>query len=240
MNALLAKPNNVKVAGIGVLVLLVLVGYFFVLSPRLSKAGEIKAEKETVAEQNDSRQTEITNLTKQAEGIARGRAQAAFLTGKFPPTAAQADLFAQIRKAAADAGLAENQVGALTPSVPQSGATTGNGSAVLPGQGGGPGLASMTVSLAATGTYAQLTAFLKNLENMDRAYLVRTVSLAPGGGNATGAESFAITIDGTMFVVAAPTDPDNYEEVMKRRVAAAPAVNPNAPTADSPAASAAK
>jgi Tfp pilus assembly protein PilO len=220
----MSKARLTMVGGTLALVILVLIGWFLVLSPQMAKAGEIKEQIEVTDTQNTGLRTQIAKIEQQEAGLAEQRAFAAALASRFPATAAQAEMFSQIRTAAAKAGIGESALTALTPSVPQggTGAATGNGPVTLPGTGV-KGVASLQVGMSVTGTYTQMTKFLSTLESMPRAYLIDSISMGPGGEGS----AYTLTITGSMFALQAPVDPDDAAKVP------APSA-PTSPTAPAP------
>lgn len=81
------------------------------------------------------------------------------------------------------------------PTDPSVAATT------VPVAGAGGQLASMTVDVTVSGTKPRLIAFVRALENMDRAFLVTSINL----GGADGASS--LTLSGRMFLLPELVDP---------------------------------
>ena len=215
-----SKVMKTKVIGGLVLFVLVVGGWFAVVNPRLSHISQIQSQISDEQAKDQSIQTQIAGLERKKAALPQERLIAAALQKRFPPTAAQPELFASIQQAAVRAGIPANAVSSVTPSAPT--AVVGTGTGVTPpqaapgvpasGAGAHPGsvtlstasggnVATMTVAVSVTGSIDQIHAFLSNLENMPRAYLIDSVSVTSAGKACT------VNITGTMFVMAAPVDP---------------------------------
>jgi len=81
---------------------------------------------------------------------------------RIPPIADEPGLIQLLNGAAVSAGI---ELVSLTPSTPVFDATTG--------------LSTITVAVAATGSYFDITQFLYNIETLPRAAVVTTLTLAP-------------------------------------------------------------
>ena len=218
--------NRVKqtylIGGVAVLVV-ALLSWFFLVSPRMAQAGEIGERRAVTEQQNAASEARIIGLTKQKEGLVDERVIANALAMKFPPTADQATLFRQVLVAAQKAGIPEKNITALGPAAPVlGGPSTG---AKLPGGGAEPAadaggktdggtkpavaakaaenMATMAISFNATGTYTQMIDMLKNLEDLPRSFLITQVNLSSGE-----AGKFTIAIQGNMYVHREIPDPE--------------------------------
>lgn len=226
----MSKSRLITVVGSLILVVILIAGWFLLLSPRLEKASDLRSQREAVASENVTTKATIDDLEKKKANIGEAQADAELLAGKFPSTAAEAELFALIRKAASDAGLPEKNVTDLTPGIPALAST--DGSVALPADQAAPAegeasdpnaapaagtdaaaggekaaapaaqLATMSLDLSVTGSQAQVIRFLGELENMDRAILIETVSFGDGEKGSGSA-----TISGKMFLLPALVDP---------------------------------
>lgn len=227
----LSKARLTALGGSLALLVLVLLGWFFVLSPQMSKAGEIKEQTASVEASNTKLMAQIKAAQEQEANLGEARSYAAALGARFPQTAAQADMFAQIKDAAARAGIPEKNVTALTPTVPQGGgpAGTATGGATVPQAGAAKGVATLQVSLTVSGTQPQLIKFLTMLESMPRSYLIDTLSVGPSGESA---KMYTLSINGTMFALQAPIDPATVKTAQPGVPAPTPTMTagPGAPT----------
>jgi len=202
------KVKRTYLLGMVVMVVLALVSWFFLLSPRMATAADI-ADQQTQAEAVNAKSSkEIALLTKMKAGLLQERAIAAALAVKFPATADQPTLFRQIVAAAAKAGIGEKNVTSVGPAAPvlgspSSGAKLPGAGAAAGAKGDGGAMASMAVSFNAKGTLAQMVAMLQSLEDLPRSYLIKNVDLASGE-----TDSFTMTVEGDMFMYRAVPDPD--------------------------------
>lgn len=222
------KGNRVRTVTIlGVLGLLIVaaIGWFLVLSPRLSKADEVAAQVEQVQTSNlqlRNRVNQTRDLVAQAPAAA---AEAQALFAKMPEAAELPTVLRQIGDAAERAGIGPNDVQLISTGVPTA---IGGASA----SGAGVSLASMKIGITVAGARGKLLAFLDNLQALDRALLINgtQVAAAPEDG-AKARETLQVT--GTMFVLQSKL-PDlvaQVEALMAEAEAAAPAADA-APTAD--------
>lgn len=214
----LDKIALTKLVGGGVVLLVLVVGYLLVLSPRMSEVDEIKAQTESTRQSNQVVATTIADLEQKEAGLDDRRRVAAALAERFPSSVRQAAMFADIRDAAARAGIADEDVTALTPTVPVAvGSLGADGSVTLPQTDAAPvtGLATMEVAATVTGTRAQLRSFLAAMEDQERSYLFDTAGLSAatadgstdGAGAGAGA-GYTLTVAGSMFLLPEVPDPD--------------------------------
>ena len=104
----------------------------------------------------------------------------------MPATLDQPGLVRAIESEATSAGVT---VESVTPGTPAPAEDT---------SGGAPYLA-MPLAITASGSYSQIKTFVNGLEQMERAYLIETMSVADGGE-----ESGALTLDTTGQVFTIP------------------------------------
>ena len=232
----LDKVALTKLVGGAVVLLVLVAGFLLVLSPQMSEVDEIKAQTESARQNNQVVTTTITDLEQKQAGLDDRRKVAAALAERFPSAVRQSAMFADIRDAAARAGIADEDVTALSPTVPVAvGSIGADGGATLPQAGTAPvaGLATMEVSATVTGTREQLRSFLAAMEDQERSYLFDTAGLsaATADGSVDGADvGYTLTVAGSMFLLPEVPDPD---------APATPAPAPADPVAVPPASSAA-
>jgi Tfp pilus assembly protein PilO len=211
----LGTPGATKVVGVLGLVAVAALGWTFAVGPETGRLADARAEVTTVQDQNAVLQTQLAGLVKQQEQLGATRQAARELAKRFPPTADQPGLFQIVTAAAVDAGIGAQGVTTLTPTPPVVGNPDGTPAAAAgtattsATSAGAPLLARQTVTVSVTGTYEETRQLLVNLEHMDRAYLVTSVTLA---GDAT-AGTFTTTITGDMFVMPPVKDPGKTVDV---------------------------
>ena len=212
----LGTPAATKVVGALGLVAVAALGWTFAVGPETGRLADARAEVTTVQDQNAVLQTQLAGLVKQQGQLGATRQAARELAKRFPPTADQPGLFQIVTAAAVDAGIGAQGVTTLTPTPPVVGNPDGTAAPAATGTAsttsaasGTPQLARQTVTVSVTGTYEETRQLLVNLEHMDRAYLVTSVTLA---GDAT-AGTFTTTITGDMFVMPPVKDPGKTVDV---------------------------
>jgi Tfp pilus assembly protein PilO len=203
----LQSPTATKLLGGLALAILLAAGWLFVLSPQTSAMGDVQAQIQSTRDQNDTLRLQLISLQRQEKALGATRADATALAKMFPSTADQPGLFKDVTAAATRAGIPARNVTALTPTPPVVGSASDSAGVQLPGESTNPDLARQTVTLSVTGSYHQTQQLVANLEQMPRAYLINSLTLAGGD---TGA--FTTTITGDMFVMPPAKQPKAVPE----------------------------
>lgn len=205
----LSSPAATKVIGAISLLVVAAAGWTLVVGPETSALSDRREAIETTRDQNTQLAAQVAVLEKQREELGATRRAAAALAEKFPPTADQPGVFEEVTAAAVEAGIGADGVTALVPTPPMIGATSDPAApaAATTATPTGGLLARQTVTVSVTGTYDQTQRLLENLENMRRAYLVSTVSVA--GDPETG--TYTTTVGGDMFVMPPVADPGKLQ-----------------------------
>lgn len=202
----LQTPGAVKLAGFLALLVLAALGWLLAVGPQTSRLGEVREEITAVRDQNAVLATQLAQLEQQRDDLAGTRRTARALAAKFPPTADQPGLFEAVTAAAVEAGIGAEGVTTLAPTPPVVGAaddaaatgtTPTDATDATGGAPAGAALARQTVTVTINGSYDETQRLLENLEQMPRAYLVTSVSLA--GDPETG--TFSTTVTGEMFLM---------------------------------------
>jgi len=200
----LSSPTASKVVGTLCLLVVVALGWTFVVGPETSALSDTRAQVDSSREQNELLLQQLGQLQQQKTELRKTRKVAEELATQFPPTADQPGLFEQVTAAAVDAGIGPQGVTTLAPTPPVIGAAAGGVTADAPAAGSGS-LATQDVSVSVTGTYDQTQRLLENLEHLARAYLITSVGLSGSGDDTTG--TFTTSISGQMFVMPPVADP---------------------------------
>lgn len=201
----LGTPTATKLIGALALLAIAGLGWTFVVGPETSALSEARQEVVDTRDQNAVLAAQLAALRKQSEQLTQTRRTARELAELFPPTADQPGLFEQVTAAAVDAGIGADGVTTLSPTPPQVGTADASGSPSDGGTAAGgsaPDLARQSVIVTATGTYEETLRLLENLEDMDRAYLVTSVSTGDDGQG-----GYTTTVTGDMFVMPPVADP---------------------------------
>lgn len=202
----LKSLSGTKIMGAIGLLLIVALGWQFVVGPKTAALSDVRAEITSTRDQNDVLTLQLVTLQKQAAQLDAGRATAKALAAKFPPTADQPGLFREVTGAAAEAGIGPKGVTSLSPTPPVVGGADPATGVQL--EATGLTLARQTVAVAVQGNYDETQRLLENLEQMPRAFLITTVALS-GGGEEGG---YTTTITGDMFVMPPVEDPAKAED----------------------------
>ena len=190
-----------KVLGAFGLLLIVMLGWQFVVGPETAALSDVRAQITNTRDQNDVLTLQLLTLKRQATQLDAGRATAKALAAKFPPTADQPGLFREVTGAAAEAGIGPKGVTSLSPTPPVVGGADPATGVQL--ETVGPSLARQTVAVAVDGSYDETQRLLENLEQIPRAFLITSVTLS-GGSEGGG---YTTTITGDMFVMPPVDDP---------------------------------
>lgn len=224
------NKRNVTLAGVLGLAVIAVASWLLVLSPRMGTSSDLEAQADAIAASNVATRAAIRELQTQSDQLPRFEDEASALSTMFPPDIAQPELYDLLRAAAAAAGLPEQAITDVAPTVPMVGGT--DGSVTLPGAAapsaaatdpdastdaaggttppttaGQATVAVSSVDLNVTGPRDRLLRFVRELENLDRTYLMTDLTM---GGIPTGgatANSYTLTVSGNMFMLPPLLDP---------------------------------
>lgn len=215
------KMNVRAWTALGVLgaVVLVLIGWLFMISPQLSDASSLNDQRAAAELQNTKLSIQIDGLRKVDK--TKMRTDLATALSALPPDSGLADFFRQL-KAEADKSLVKlpaigpggpSQVRA-TPNAASAGSsgTAGNGAATS----ASGRIFSIPVTLQVTGTVPNLLDFLNRVQTDEgRRALVTGVVVSGGGTTARGASAGVTTMSMTMQLYSAPQSPATIEQFQK-------------------------
>ncbi len=191
---------------IGSLVLLLTgaLGWVLLLGPTLAHVGEQREAAEAAADRSALLGLQLSRLQAKAEDLGDTERAEERLAELFPPTADQPGFFEQIGSIAREAGYAPGDITTLSPSAPAPLAApapppsaTDDGSDAAAAPAAVPAeLAVQTVAMTLEGGYDEARRMLRGLERLDRAFLVRSVSLSASGDSS----NLTMSISGATFV----------------------------------------
>ncbi len=191
---------------IGSLVLLLTgaLGWVLLLGPTLAHVGEQREAAEAAADRSALLGLQLSRLQAKAEDLGDTERAEERLAELFPPTADQPGFFEQIGSIAREAGYAPGDITTLSPSAPAPLAApapppsaTDDGSDAAAAPAAVPAeLAVQTVAMTLEGGYDEARRMLRGLERLDRAVLVRSVSLSASGDSS----NLTMSISGATFV----------------------------------------
>lgn len=163
------------VAGSIALALVVLVaGWFLLVSPKRSAASEVHGKASAQQAVNATLRAQIAQLQAQAKGLVAKQAELQAVARRIPSQPQLPALIRALEDVHVRTGV---DLVAVTPTTPTAATPTVSGAAsyqVIP------------VTLQLQGDYSQMTLFLDELETLQRLYLVRSVTVAPGKADAGG------------------------------------------------------
>lgn len=176
------------VALTAVLIVVILAGgWFLLVSPKHSKAADIRAQALAQDSVNAGLQTQLATLKAQAKALPQQQAKLAAVAAKIPDNPALPSLIRALTVAANNANVELLSLSPGRPSPVSGPAPTAPVTPVAPGATGAQAvpasagtLESMSVSLNVVGGYFQVEQFLDQLESLQRAMKVSSLSLALG------------------------------------------------------------
>lgn len=199
-----------RIGGVGAAVLVLLAAWFLAISPTLSKAAALDVETAGQEQAADQLRSRISLLKKQSEELPAQEAILAEVGQRMPPTAALPTLIRNLTEVANDANVKVASVApgrptpvaqpvAPPPPPPseedaesgESNESNDSGDAAAPAdesepsgptttKPAGPKVESVSLSITACGSFAQLRNYLRQLESMKRVVLVSNVSIGRG------------------------------------------------------------
>ncbi len=181
--------RRVRVAGIVAAVAVLLAAWFALVGPQRSKAAALDVEAASQHAVSDQLEARISLLKKMSEELPAQEAKLASIQQRMPKTVALPTLIRNLTQVAKKSNVAVASVtpGRPVPVIVQAPATTdpaGTSDPAAPDQGSaavaGPSVESVSLSISACGTFAQLRTYLGNLESMTRVMAVHGLSIAPG------------------------------------------------------------
>jgi Tfp pilus assembly protein PilO len=200
----LRSPSATLVLGGLGLLLLAAAGWLLLLGPLTEDVGTARQAADDAAERNQVLAAQLADLEERAQDLGSTRRAAEELERLVPPTADQPGFFALVDEAAAAAPVpvAAGADPAAPPAAPAEPPVAADG-AETPAAPVAE-YAVQTVSMTLTGSYEQATRLLTRLGGLDRAVLVRSISLSGEAGSPT----LTLTLSGTTFVAPPVPEPD--------------------------------
>ena len=178
---------------LGALALLVVAAasWLLLVGPARGDLADVRQEVVDTADANALRTVQLRGLEQQADDLGAVDDAADDLATLFPPTADQPGFFTMVDAAAAAAGIAPGKVTALSPGLPTAPAEQDPATVRLTEQ-------AVTIDVEAD--EVRLRALLRELESMERSFLVRSVTLTRSGE--AGTATTRASIQGSAFVAA--------------------------------------
>lgn len=226
-----AKERLWLTGGALIAILLLVLGYFLLISPQRDKTSTVNSEIGTVRTQNLSLQQRINNLTAQNKELDKYRADLVDLKLALPSTSGLPD-FLRTLQSIGNSTLSD--VLSLTVGPPTSVKAAAGGSAQpaststsasASGQtaksarstGGTNGVYGLAITAAVSGSKTELEQFLQQLQSVQpRAVLVTSISFATAGGTvAATAVKGSATMQITMQAFVSPVSAAEAAQLAK-------------------------
>ena len=204
----LRSVTGTRLIGIAAIAVVALASWLLLISPVLDKTSAAKDATSMAEDRNRLMSTQVAALKRQREDLPVYERTAAGLARLFPPTADQPGFFAAVVAAAGRAGIASDNVTTLSPSAPQLLGPDGQplSADALAAQGDDAprtDVAQQSVAVSAEGSYDQIQRLLAALEQMDRAFVVSSLSVERGGdGEGDTPATLTVSITGSTYVAA--------------------------------------
>lgn len=204
----LRSVTGTRLIGIAAIAVVALASWLLLISPVLDKTSAAKDATSMAEDRNRLMTTQVAALKRQREDLPVYERTAAGLARLFPPTADQPGFFAAVVAAAGRAGIASDNVTTLSPSAPQLLGPDGQplSADALAAQGDDAprtDVAQQSVAVSAEGSYDQIQRLLAALEQMDRAFVVSSLSVERGGdGEGDTPATLTVSITGSTYVAA--------------------------------------
>ena len=212
-------------------VLILVGGWFLLVSPQRAKVASIKADTESQQSVNQGLQSKLSILQAGAAQVPAQQAQIDKIKQQIPTAPQLPTLIRSVSQAASDAGVT---LGTFTPASPTD---------VV----GAAGVSFVALTVSVKGGYFALEQFLNNLEQIQRALLVNGVAIdsqgASSGSSTAGSSTSGSTgspiagaTEATGCANVSPDDPCLSMNLQARVFSGSVASAPAAPSTSSPAA----
>lgn len=180
-------------------VLVLLAGYFLLVSPTQNNAAEVSAQAQAQEDANDVTQARINTLKAQYKDLPTYQKDLAALQTHLPTTPQMPALLRSLSKAASRAGVTLVSVTPANPTV----LATGNQAAgpittttaTAPGQ-----VSDYPLAISVQGNFANVKLFMTQLESMPRSVLVTGLNVTRAG-EAQGGVDAKDTADGALIAM---------------------------------------
>ena len=197
---------------------LVLIGYVMLISPQRSQTSQVNAQVATAQQQNNTLAARISSLTAQNKNLASYQKSVAAAGAALPSTSGLPD-FLRTLQAIGNATL--TNVAALTVGTPTGFVKTGATPSATPtatstatpttqttAKPSAPSIYVLPVTAQVTGTPAQLSEFLRQLQSVQpRAVLITQIGETSGNGSGAASKTSAASIQLNMSIFVQPGGP---------------------------------
>ncbi len=177
-------------------VLLLIAGWFLLVTPQRSSAEQIRTDAEAQAAANVRTEAEIASLKAQYKDLPALQKQEAVIRSRIPETPDMPALLRTLSTNARTAGVTLVSVSPSNP-VPMNQSGTGGGAISDPGQ-----VSQIPVTIQVTGPFANMQLFLNSVEQMKRSMLVTSLDITRSTEESTTAATNILSaqIGGRVFI----------------------------------------
>lgn len=216
----------VKLVGTAALIIIVVAGYFFVVSPYLQEKGRLSGQLTDAQATNEQLKLQVASIGRNKDLAEKVRDYDAELNDRFPSTAGSDELRSQIYAAASEAGVDINVnttvpvivQGAEAPASDPAAAEDDNIDAqAAPDEAPAPtanNMAEIGLSITAEGSFDAVSEFLTLFSEIDRGILVDGISVSSSGqGKDEEEPTYSLTISAKTFLYRTIVHPDDAVEV---------------------------
>ncbi len=176
------RTRWILIGSVGSLLLLLL-GYVLVVSPAQGRLDEVNNAIANQESTNQQLTNKLNTLKQQVAEVPAKLQEVRAVQIKMPGEMRQPALVRSLEQPAQGAGVQLTNITAGTPTA-------------VEGSPGQTQLIGLPYSLTATGTYSSLKNFVSNLEGLDRAFLIASVTVS-GGGDDTG--QLTLDVSGSFY-----------------------------------------
>jgi Tfp pilus assembly protein PilO len=186
-----------------IVVLILLAGWFLLISPKRASAAEIQASTVTQEATNVTLASQLEALKVQKAGLPAEEAKLATIRQQIPDNPALPPLIRELSSLAKKSGVTLQLVAPATPTPNTSPAVTPAGP---PATGVVPQLQTVGLNINFLGTYSNVELFLNHLEMLKRSFLVTGIQMNPGtattnGVSNSGSPTLAVIMQARVFNV---------------------------------------
>jgi len=197
------RTRNAALLGVLVIVVVMAIGWFFLLAPRLAEADDIALQAQEQSASNVQSQNRYNQTLTQAASATQAASEAQALFSTMPEEADLPSVISQINNAAISAGIKASDIALLGTSVPRP-LTPTTGNPADPAAQPSVSLAQMDLTMTVNGSHQQLLDLITNLQSLDRAVLIKSnelsTSLQPTDAGPGPAQE-TLKLQASMFVL---------------------------------------
>jgi Tfp pilus assembly protein PilO len=197
-----SRTRSWTLGAVALSLVILLAGWFLLVSPKRSQASDLQAQSAAVQEQNATLTTQIATLKAMNQNLPQQEAKLAQIRQHLPDNPALPGLIRSLSDIAKASGVQLNSLAPanpVAPVAPKSPTTSApaSGTGTTPATGGVTAAAPqgtstfqvINVTIAVTGSYFDVEQFFSKVEGMTRSMLVTGFTVAPSKDPTAGAST---------------------------------------------------